>query len=319
MVTFLLHIYLKFFFSTISSPAEWIQALWKQIRGIIGLISPDLPPGCTHSHVWQRLVLCRAVKSHSYPCKAVLTAATANRVAPLEATRPIAGPRGEGAAGTELSLQHPWSSLCCWNTRKDKRGGADPPGAICYWERDRPLAAQTGVTGTVGLIFGRKWLFYQCKQGWAVPGLLKEASRGGGGRGRGGGPTARENAASTNEKYPPSSQPRPAASSPEKSFCMLRYVRISNLRGHMDRGLVTLAGLAAQLFAQDSWDHVSRWLKKPPWHVLDQWHTILRPRLSERCSTVTGCLFATMRGLLNGCSQPLGFYWLFASAAHVSH
>lgn len=100
-------------------------------------------------------MLCRAVKSHSYPCKAGLTAETANRVAHLKAIGPIAGPSGEGAAATDLSLQHPWSCLCCVKHKKGReRGGADPPGAICYWERDRPLAAHTEITGTVGLILG---------------------------------------------------------------------------------------------------------------------------------------------------------------------
>lgn len=84
-----------------------------------------------------------------------------------------------------------------------------------------------------------------------VPALLKEGNRRGGGGG--GGAAAGENVASSNEKFPFSSQPRPAAAHHRShACCMLRYVCISNLRRHMEMELVTLSGLVAQLFAQDS-------------------------------------------------------------------
>lgn len=41
--------------------------------------------------------------------------------------------------------------------------------------------------------------------------------------------------------------------------------------------------------------------------------------MGERCPNVAGSVFVTKRTLLHGRRPPLGFYWLFASAAHVSH
>lgn len=265
-------------------------------------------------------MLCRALKSHSYPCKAVQASEAANRICHHGASRPIAGPGGGGSCWDWSVFAASLEQLLLSETQEGTREGEQTlsvrsvTGRISSWKSSR-------LTSTAGLIFREDGCFYQCKQAWALPGLLNQASRRGGRRGRGGGATAGENAASSNEKFPLSSQPRPAASSPEKSFCTLRYVRISNLRGHMERGLVTLAGLAAQLFAQDSWDHVRRRLgdKNNNWHVLDLWHTAPRPRGGERGPNVAGSLFVPVQGLLHGCSRPLGSYWSFASAAHGPH
>lgn len=106
---------------------EWIQDLWKQIRGIIGLIPPDPPPGCTHSHVWQRLVLLNLILT---PAKPYWQPRQPIESHISELPDQLQGWGGEGAAGTESSLQHPWSSLCCVKHKKGQERGNGP--TRCY-------------------------------------------------------------------------------------------------------------------------------------------------------------------------------------------
>lgn len=90
-------------------------------------LNPPLPPlplrkpGCSHSHESESIWCAE-------PLNLILTPAKPNWQLREPNTSPVPKPpdqwlaEGEGAGGTDLCVQHPWSSLCCVKYKKGQDG-----------------------------------------------------------------------------------------------------------------------------------------------------------------------------------------------------
>lgn len=146
--------------------------------------------------VWQHLV-CRAIKSHSHPCKAKWTAQGANHIYHLEAIRPIAGWKGRELAALISVCSIPRTASVVWNTREDKTKRLNPSR-----QSENGKGSLRGCQDKVTLVCGVHLPKNDCFV--SVNSLCSTCIAKGGSRrgGRGGGAGTGGNVASSNEIVP---------------------------------------------------------------------------------------------------------------------